>query len=278
MSPTSEKHFALLQEIGLLQSSKGKPRELLKTIADCVGKFSEWRNQELGMLLCRHLKHTANGACGALKHPRFSLTTYLLENRVPPDVVVEWYLLRGMLKDRFARDGVRSIIEAWWHGRLSRHRAYHLPWRITTPSHDEEVTMFARWLEDSAPKPAAKGNTVDDCRCVVKCKLQRCKFGDWNEHYFPIAGPSKSVQEHEIERYAYALWLLSSTLKASLGRFIMAPEMVVKDAMIHEDGSDDDEVVLHCDQHDGNGLRKYEGPLRVRPKTSTPITVGKRFA
>lgn len=272
MSPASDRRALLLQEVELLQMSKGRGRKLLSTISDCVGKFSEWRNQELCLLLRRTLKHTDHGAKGVLKHPRFSLTTFLLENRVPPIVVVEWYIERGMLRDRAARDHVRSIIEQWWAGQLARQRAYHMPWRITTTP----PTMFERWEADT-PISDRGGDTVDDCRCAVKC-LTRCKFGDWDEHYFPICGPSKSVREYEHEQYAHALWLLSNSLKASLGRFIMTPEVQVKDVMLHEGGSDDDEPVLYCDQTDGHGLPKYTFPVHITPKHSTPITVGKRPA
>jgi len=67
-----------------------------------------WPLLETSMMLSNHLKF----------NERFRLTTFLLGNRCPPQMIAEWYKMRGMLRDHSAVEHVKSIIKAHMLGSL----------------------------------------------------------------------------------------------------------------------------------------------------------------
>ena len=83
---------------------------LLLDIEEQIGPCLKWPARFTELVLCSHLRFTE----------RYQLTLFLLANRLPPTLMVEWYLARGMLKDKNARDQVADIIKQHKDGTLEQ--------------------------------------------------------------------------------------------------------------------------------------------------------------
>jgi len=83
---------------------------LLLDIEQNVGSCLKWPTHFTEMMLSNHLSF----------EERWPLTKFLLGNRCPPTLMVEWYLKRGMLSDKSARDNVADIIRQHKDGTLER--------------------------------------------------------------------------------------------------------------------------------------------------------------
>ena len=84
---------------------------LLARIEDQIGSMfgnDGWPVMESSMMLSRHLKF----------NERFRLTTFLLGNGCPPQMIATWYKSRDMLRDHSAVEHVKSIIKAHMTGSL----------------------------------------------------------------------------------------------------------------------------------------------------------------
>ncbi len=66
-------------------------------IEEHVGSCLKWPHRFTEMMLLPKLHFPE----------RWQLTLFLIGNRCPPTLMVEWYLKRGMLSDRSARDQVK---------------------------------------------------------------------------------------------------------------------------------------------------------------------------
>ena len=82
----------------------------LLDIEEQVGSCMKWPYRFTEMMLSRHLRFP----------DRWQLTLFLLGNRCPPTLMTEWYIARGMLKDKSARDQVVDIIKKHKSGELSQ--------------------------------------------------------------------------------------------------------------------------------------------------------------
>ena len=52
---------------------------------------------------------------------RFKLTCFLLGNRCPPTVLVDWYLMRGCLHDEAAKMNVAAVLKQHLEGKLEKY-------------------------------------------------------------------------------------------------------------------------------------------------------------
>lgn len=76
-------------------------RARVATIEDLIGPVVTWPNAIRELFFQPHLRY----------NERCRLSFFLLGNRLPPLIMAEWYLARGMLRDRPARDHIASIIK-----------------------------------------------------------------------------------------------------------------------------------------------------------------------
>ena len=81
---------------------------LLLDIEEQIGSCMKWPPRFTEAMLSTHLHFPE----------RWQLTLFLLGNRCPPSLMVEWYMKRGMLKDKSARDQVADIIRQHRDGAL----------------------------------------------------------------------------------------------------------------------------------------------------------------
>lgn len=78
-----------------------KEKDLLCAIEDKIGlPCNSWPVRHTEQMLSTHLRFS----------DRFGLTVFLLGNRCPPCLIVEWYLTRNMLKDQSAKDNIVEIL------------------------------------------------------------------------------------------------------------------------------------------------------------------------
>lgn len=82
--------------------------EMIDAIQEQLGHVLTWPAHILKLMLQPHLRF----------NERCSLTFWLLANRLPPLMIAEWYVSRGMLRDKSARDHVASIVLAHRNGSL----------------------------------------------------------------------------------------------------------------------------------------------------------------
>ena len=94
--------------VEVLSSLSRRDAALLVTIEAQIGSIMTWPSHMREKFLSSHLRF----------NDRFQLTLFLLGNRVPPLLIAEWYLYRGMLKDKSARENVASIIKQHMDGEL----------------------------------------------------------------------------------------------------------------------------------------------------------------
>ena len=88
---------------------KGWERKLLKdTIEEHAGSIQNWQWNMAERLLSKHLRY----------NDRFQLTLFMLQNKVPPALIAQWYIKRKMLSDQSARMHVAGIIKAHMTGEL----------------------------------------------------------------------------------------------------------------------------------------------------------------
>ena len=55
---------------------------------------------------------------------RFKLTCFLLGNRCPPTVLVDWYLMRGCLHDEAAKMNVAAVLKQHLDGKLEKYKTW----------------------------------------------------------------------------------------------------------------------------------------------------------
>jgi hypothetical protein len=79
-------------------------------IEEHVGSCLKWPHRFTEMMLSSHLRFPE----------RWQLTLFLLGNRLPPSLMVEWYMGRSMLKDKSARDQVADLIRQHKDGTLEQ--------------------------------------------------------------------------------------------------------------------------------------------------------------
>ena len=78
------------------------------TIEDHIGQLWNWPVKYARLCISKHLRY----------QERFTLTMFLLGNRLPPVLLAEWYLKRNMLADESARKCVSGIIKMHRTGEL----------------------------------------------------------------------------------------------------------------------------------------------------------------
>ena len=79
-------------------------------IEEHLGQIWFWPEKYARLLLSKHLTY----------NDRYTLTTFLLANRLPPIFLAEWYLKRKMLRDESARKHVAGIIKMHRTGELEK--------------------------------------------------------------------------------------------------------------------------------------------------------------
>tara|TARA_R100000951_G_scaffold114443_2_gene118768 strand:+ start:1287 stop:1874 length:588 start_codon:yes stop_codon:yes gene_type:complete len=82
----------------------------LLDIEEHIGSCIKWPPHFTEMMLSTHLRFPE----------RWQLTLFLLGNRCPPSLMVEWYLSRNALKDKSARDQVADLIRQHKDGTLEQ--------------------------------------------------------------------------------------------------------------------------------------------------------------
>ena len=91
-----------------VQLSPIEIRVMKDTIEEHMGAFCTYPLHIQKMLITKHLTFAE----------RFSLTLFVLQNGLPPQLFVEWLIGRGMLHDWQARMDVASIISGHQTGKL----------------------------------------------------------------------------------------------------------------------------------------------------------------
>lgn len=97
---------------------------LSSDVEDHTHFFRLWPNYYRQLMLSSHLKFVG----------RFQLTLFLLGNRLNPEVIVKWYIRRGMLHDHAARVHVARIITDHRDGKLANKTTYVM--KATTSNGD----------------------------------------------------------------------------------------------------------------------------------------------
>lgn len=120
------------QVASLMQMGRKELRHL-QTIEDLVGCITRWPSHMREMMLSTHLRF----------RERFQLTLFLLGNWLPPLVMVEWYIMRGMLKDRSARDNVADLIRQHMAGELET-KGY-MVWQMGATRNKPAALREHRW-------------------------------------------------------------------------------------------------------------------------------------
>lgn len=82
----------------------------LLDIEEHVGSCLKWPFRFTEMMLSTHLRFPE----------RWQLTLFLLGNRCPPSLMVEWYISRKMLKDKSACDQIADLIQKHKDGTLEQ--------------------------------------------------------------------------------------------------------------------------------------------------------------
>lgn len=130
-----------------LDLSPGTAKMLLE-ILDHLG--TEWRSPLEGnvTVLARIPKKYTESLLGT--HLKFKerreLTVFLLANRVPPTLVVQWYTVRKMLKDFSAKKDVADLLTKFAKGEMdgqAQFMTFHINLRSTAPVNyiDEDGNM-----------------------------------------------------------------------------------------------------------------------------------------
>ena len=119
---------ALRQRVDMLaRQLKAWERAFLREkIEEHMGPLSEWPLIKAEMLLSRHLNNSQ----------RMQLTYFMLGNGCQPDVYAQWITLRGMLRDKSARDSIVYILEAHKTGKLEGAGKQTWCMRATLPNGD----------------------------------------------------------------------------------------------------------------------------------------------
>lgn len=101
--------FSLARNMDQAWENTIKVADLLEEIQDIVGdmKHPDGRNR-----WPLHLQQMFLSQSELSYAQRFELTMFLVGNGLNPDIVKEWYKLRGMVKDRVKMRHVNSIIDA----------------------------------------------------------------------------------------------------------------------------------------------------------------------
>ena len=104
-------------------------RDLAMRVCDAVGDFDDmpWHIQD--MFVSDHLYYK----------DRFKLTVFLLNNRCPPPLIAEFYLVRGVLCDHSAKLHVASIIKDHRDGRLEEKGVTSYVMGATEPNGDPSI-------------------------------------------------------------------------------------------------------------------------------------------
>jgi len=124
---------ALRQRVGMLAAQlKSWERKFLReNIEEHMGPIIEWPLKQAEMLLSRHLNNSQ----------RMQLTYFMLGNGCQPDVYAQWITLRGMLRDKSARDSIVYILEAHKTGKLEGAGKQTWCMRATLPNGDTPKGM-----------------------------------------------------------------------------------------------------------------------------------------
>ena len=109
------KHAAQLY-VNALPPELGKQLDLIFEQIGNVQDLPLWLTR---LLLTTHLVYG----------DRESLTLFLLGNRCPPDLIVDWYIARKMLWDMSARMDVASVIKGHKAGKKPRKKVFIPNWR-----------------------------------------------------------------------------------------------------------------------------------------------------
>lgn len=83
---------------------------LLRDIEEQIGSCLSWPSHMTAMLLSTHLRF----------NDRYQLSLFMLGNGCPPTSMVKWFLSRGMLSDKSARENVADLIRRHMDGTLER--------------------------------------------------------------------------------------------------------------------------------------------------------------
>lgn len=179
---------------------------LLLDIEEQIGSCMKWPGRFTEMMLSTHLRFPE----------RWQLTLFLLGNRCPPSMMVDWYTQRTMLKDKAARDQVADLIRQHKDGTLEQQgrttwmleaTVTKPPWQrkhkwdgvgdpvqdknqvITTPSfafdwqHEWHWTSAIQMLKMPPPvmsTPSAKKPRVDDSPRTTRAREDKVElFNRW---------------------------------------------------------------------------------------------------
>jgi len=113
----AEQHMSLLSHEKLV---------FAHTIEEQMGNVGTYPVHIQEMLLSKHLSFGA----------RFSLTLFILQNGLPPQLYAEWLIGRGMLRDEAARNHVASIIKDHQDGKLEETAKTAYKMHATAPNGD----------------------------------------------------------------------------------------------------------------------------------------------
>ena len=111
-APIDTRQFAILRErqAARIEAMGRLEGRCLLDIEEQMGHCMKWPYRFTEMMLSRHLRFPE----------RWQLTLFLLGNRCPPSLFAEWYVKRGMLHDKSARDQVIDIIKKHKSGELEQ--------------------------------------------------------------------------------------------------------------------------------------------------------------
>ena len=134
------------RQAATIEAMGNKEGRLLNDIEQQIGKCLTWPTRFTDMFLSTHL----------LFPQRWQLTLFILANRCPPSLMVKWYLLRGMLHDKSARDQVADLIKQHKNGTLERQG--RTTWVMGATQDKPAIIRKHKW--DGVGDPALAKNQV----------------------------------------------------------------------------------------------------------------------
>jgi hypothetical protein len=114
---SSREHMSTPTKAVIRKRQKERIEAMGRTIGRCLLDIEE----HLGSCLYWPSRFTEAMLTTHLRFPdRWQLTLFLLANRCPPKLMIEWYMSRGMLKDKSARMQVADLLHKHMNGTLEK--------------------------------------------------------------------------------------------------------------------------------------------------------------
>jgi hypothetical protein len=245
--------------MGQVEALSAKDSTLLNGIVQSVGPLTQWPVHTMTQMLSNHLMY----------QQRMNLTFFLLGNACPPDLLAEWYIQRGMLRDDSARRQVADFIKQHKAGQLQRFKTYMLPMRIsrrTEITAAEQKAMFAR---GERLVPASYGNPIDP-KIPAAASL-----------VLPIITPDNMAAEGHRWDFAYNLLMgsLMYTPAALVGTRPVAKPAEFKIVPVADPDAFEDDDFLYADGQSPDGFDEELFPRhRRKQKTVSDVEVTTQHA